>query len=151
MAPGFADRTFLMKVTAEPGGRKRADNESYEAVNEARRLSFPPPRSLVISDILLQRATRQEKRGREAGAAASRRCAARPPRSIKASASAENFYMNGFHYVADLLRASSRAGINISPSQRVLLSSASHSGRGSILTSTNSAPGICETASFFFF
>lgn len=56
--------------------------------------------SPVISDILLQRGVRK--------AEGTVRIAPRPPRSIKASPSAENFYMNGFHYVADLLRASSR-------------------------------------------
>lgn len=77
--------------------------------------------SPVISDILLQLGVRkaEEKDWRTAAV----RRNATSSRSIKASASAENFYMNGFHYVADLLRASSRGAL-ISSSQRVLLSSA---------------------------
>jgi len=85
-----SNRKFLMKVTRE-------DTKVTE--RPTKREESP-----VISDILLQHGVRKaEKTG-----AASVRIALRPPRSIKASASAENFYMNGFHYVADLLRASSR-------------------------------------------
>jgi len=82
------DRKFLMKVTRE-------DTKVTE--RPTKREESP-----VISDILLQRGVRKAEKTGE-----SVRIAPRPPRSIKASASAENFYMNGFHYVADLLRASS--------------------------------------------
>lgn len=94
-----------MKVTGE-------DTESYGEVNGARR----------VPGNLRHLVTAWRKKGGGRDRRERVRVAPRPPRSIKASASAENFYMNGFHYVADLLRASSRA--LISPSQRVLLSSA---------------------------
>lgn len=100
------DRKFLMKVT-------RRDTKVTEEPTKREE-------SLVISDILLQLGVRKAEE-RETGERG--RGATRSPRSIKASASAENFYMNGFHYVADLLRASSREAL-ISSSQRVLLSSA---------------------------
>lgn len=80
------DRKFLMKVTREDTKVTERSTEREE--------------SPVISDILLQRGVRSSR--------SSPPHRATTPRSIKASASAENFYMNGFHYVADLLRASSR-------------------------------------------
>lgn len=60
-------------------------------------------RARVISDILLQLGTRKRKPRGWRGAETSSWL-----RSIKASPRAGNFYMNGFHYVADLLKPSSR-------------------------------------------
>ena len=57
-------------------------------------------RARVISDILLQLGIRKRKPREWRVAETSSRL-----RSIKASPRGANFYMNSFHYIADLLKA----------------------------------------------